>query len=234
MKKSFALLLAVAVMLSAAMFSACDSSTFYIDVTSEISGETYRINRMEQKKAYFAGGMGIHFYTKLSPVEVARKLEGQAEKVEAYGNKLLLTYDLGGGKKDFLVVNSIAKTTDSGNEYFVRSAVAAKSSQKNDHSCRIYYLFPLHFLADETIVGYADADTSYAFTATAEDVKAFYEASGFYDVTETESGLKVVLKSGLKVLSGEYGEAAKTPFEIVFTEDSETTQIKLVTGEQKE
>ena len=90
MKKSFALLLAVAVMLSAATFSACDSSTFYIDVTSEISGETYRINRMEQKKAYFAGGMGIHFYTKLSPVEVARKLEGRAEKVEAYGNKLLL------------------------------------------------------------------------------------------------------------------------------------------------
>ena len=178
--------------------------------------------------------MGIHFYTKLSPVEVARKLEGQAEKVEAYGNKLLLTYDLGGGKKDFLVVNSIAKTTDSENEYFVRSAVASKSSPKNDHSFVIYYLFPLHFLADETIVGYAHADTSYAFTATAEDVKAFYEASGFYDVTETESGLKVVLKSGLKVLSGEYGEAAKTPFEIVFTEDSETTQIKLVTGEQKE
>lgn len=90
MKKSLALLLAVAVMLSAATFSACDSSTFYIDVTSEISGETYRINRMEQKKAYFAGGMGIHFYTKLSPVEVTRKLEGRAEKVEAYGNKLLL------------------------------------------------------------------------------------------------------------------------------------------------
>lgn len=130
MKKSFALLLAVAVMLSAAMFSACDSSTRYINVTSEISGETYRINRMEQKKAYVSGGMGIHFYTKLSPVEVARKLEGQAEKVEAYGNKLLLTYDLGGGKKDFLVVNSIVKTTDSENEYFVRSAVASKSSQK--------------------------------------------------------------------------------------------------------
>lgn len=90
MKKSLALLLAVAVMLSAATFSACDSSTFYIDVTSEISGETYRINRMEQKKAYDSGGMGKHFYTKLSPVEVARKLEGRAEKVEAYGNKLLL------------------------------------------------------------------------------------------------------------------------------------------------
>lgn len=148
MKKSFAMLLAVAVLLSAATFSACDSSTRYINVMSEISGETYRINRMEQKKAYEAGGMGKHFYTKLSPVEVARKLEGQAEKVEAYGNKLLLTYDLGGGKKDFLVVNSIAKTTDSGNEYFVRSAVASKSSQKNDHSFVIYYLFPLHFLAD--------------------------------------------------------------------------------------
>lgn len=101
MKKSLALLLAVAVMLSAATFSACDSSTFYIDVTSEISGETYRINRMEQKKAYFAGGMGIHFTRNFRPSRLPENLKARRKRSKHTETSCFLRMTLAEGKRIF-------------------------------------------------------------------------------------------------------------------------------------